>query len=253
MKDFFSVPSPYLLPPNGRVTHSKLGGLAPLLIALDEVNFPPDLGTSPYWETKVGHINLWMRRFVIGEFIRKYINKRFDGCIMSRTWKKEVKERVRLEAKLWGETWKMIGRVYQLSIFAPDHHEALTFYKIILECSLLQPYLAKLSPEGFQCLTATAFVRDIQTQNKQLQQLGVECSTEIPFDRNSSPVTWQLIEQSRKLASYNDDFKAQYMAVVSARMSLATHIRGERPQAHSNYPQKVERRGRKPKGFNSIN
>jgi len=254
MEEFLSFPSPYLLPSNGRVTHSKLGGLAPLAGALSEITHPSDLDTNPYWGSEVGRIRLAMNRFVAGEFVREIVDKRFDQYVMPRTWKSAVKERIRLEAKLWVETWKMINLVYQLSVFAPDHHEAMTFAKVILECALVQPYMAVLLPEDLQCLTATKFVRDIQTQNRQLERLGVECcASDVPFDRYSAPVTWQLIEQSLKLARYNDDFKAQYLAMVAARMSLATHIRSERTQSYSNHTTKKENRGRKPKGFNGNN
>jgi hypothetical protein len=249
MEDMFLIPSPYLIPASGQIQRASLGGTAAMGEIISMITFPPDLETNPYWESDVGRLLLSSRRYVAAEFIRRYFDKRLDWWIMPRTWKKEVKDRFYIEARLWGETWKMIEQLYSRSMLVPDVHPAITFYKVVNECALLQPYLQLLSHEEIEGLTATAAARAIQSENKRLQRLGTECVQDIPFDRTTVPVTWQLIEQCRRLASISDDFRDQYLAVIESRMTFASHLRGERPKIYSNSSRKTERRGRKPKGF----
>jgi len=211
------------------------------------VSPPEDIETNPYWRTESGNVLLNLQRFVASEFIRKYFDKRFNQWVMPRNFKKRAKDEIRLEATLWGETWKMIEQLYSRSMFAPDHHPALTFFKIVHERVLLQPYLTYISEAGKQ-LTSTEMGRKAQSQNRALQKLGNEellyC---IPFDRDVTPITWQLVEQCRRLAYVNEDFREQYTKVVKARMALTASILNNHPKFLEDGKRKIEYRGRKPK------
>jgi hypothetical protein len=245
MEDIFLIPSPYLIPASGQVQRAFLGGAAAMSEVFRAIVYPPDLATNPYWETKVGRVTLNSRCFIASEFIRRYFDKRFDGWKMPRHWSSEVKDRIRIEAVLWGETWKLIEQLYGRSVFAPDIHPSVTFFKVVNECALLQPYLQILSPEEIENLTATAAVRGIQSQNRRLQNLGTDCVQDLPFAQTTAPATWQLLEQCRRLADISKDFRDQYLTVIKARMTFASHLKGERPKIHSTHPRKTEQRGRR--------
>jgi hypothetical protein len=252
MSDLYSVPTPYLIPGFGFERRLNVDGLAAMALLIKEINFPPDLETNPYFQTEVGSRVLALRRVVSTGFIQKYFDKRFTGWKMPRNSGSDLKQQVKLESDIWGEVWRMIEMLYSRSLFAPDSHPALTFYKIVNEARLLQPY-TWLEGESETGLTASQAARNIQGENKVLQRLGREGLQKdlIPFGRQTEPATWLLLVQCLKLAGINDDFKKQYLSVVSARMSLATHVRTNRPMLYSLHSGRKENRGRKRNNLNS--
>lgn len=216
-------PRPYFFLPSNQVTENEL-----LVICLNDLANPPDLNTHPYWESLIGQMLLLYQQCIIGQFVRKSLDKNFSHWKMPRHWDKGTKEIINLQGNLLGQTWRLIKLL-------PSDQEPrpLTLYAIALErkiflfdCNLSKP-------------TATENIRENQSINRTLQSLSN------PFCKEEVSATWKFIDRCHNFASRSDDFRPDYLKLVSLRMALTQKLRAGHVKIFDQKGNIKEKRGRK--------
>lgn len=224
------IPSPYLISP-----HPVLASENELLAeCIRNLAFPSDYDTNPYWQTPIGHNFALTRQFVCGEFIRKFVNKNFPLWKIPRYCRREIKQSFSFQAELMGQIWRTI-KLLPLS----RNPRPLVFHVINLERALIFFNFFHQEEEGGEALTSTAIVKKQQGFNRELQSL------ENPFESDSSPETWSFVEECRRIANIDNDFRSDYMKLIHARMTLLKDIRKNSPKRIDQSGKFKENRGRK--------
>jgi hypothetical protein len=137
--------------------------------------------------------------------------------------------------KLEGELWNCaINLMMELSLISPLKypHTPIWFTLCIMEGQL-----GAFIPDVNRKID---FRKILQNGNQALKNYTN------PFNQDESPSTWQLIEDSRKLAEHNDQFRKQkYTPMRKAREKLATHLINTPAQILSDLP-KIPAKKRRP-------
>jgi hypothetical protein len=219
----FFIPTPYFFSLSDQFSESEL-----LVIILSELANPPDLNTNPYWEGFVGQTRLLYQRYTIGQFVRKSLDKNFPHWKMPKHWKKDTKEIINLEGNLLGQTWKLI------KLLPSDQSpRPFTLYAIALEMKI---FLFSCDPSK---PTATEIIRENQSINRTLQSLSN------PFCKEDVSATWGFVDRCHKFASRSDNFREDYMKLVSLRMSLTQKLKAGHVKILDQKGNIKEKRGRK--------
>lgn len=216
-------PTPYFFSPSNQINENEL-----LAICLADLANPPDLNTNPYWESVIGQMLLLYQRYTIGQFVRKSLDKNFPHWKMPRHWDKGSKETINLEGNLLGQTWRLI----KLLPFDQEPRP-LTLYAVALERKIFLFDFNVSKP------TATENIRENQSTNRTLQSLSN------PFCKEEVSATWKFIDQCHKFASRSDDFRTDYLKLVSLRMSLTQKLRAGHVKIFDQKGDIKEKRGRK--------
>lgn len=219
----FFIPTPYFISPSNQINENEL-----LAICLSELANPPDLNKNPYWESFLGQFFLLYQRYTVGQFVRKSLDKNFSHWKMPKHLDKGIKEIINLEGNLLGQTWKLIRL-----LSSDQNPRPITLYTIALEKKI---FLFNLYPTRS---TATENVRENQSINRTLQSLSN------PFCKEDVSATWGFIDRCHKFASRSDDFRTDYLKLVSLRMSLTQKLRASHLKMVDQKGNIKEKRGRK--------
>lgn len=226
------IPSPYLISPHP-VLASETKLLAECINNFANFTYPPDSETDPHEETVAEHNFAVTRQLVVGQFIRRALDKDFQYWKMPRHWSKTIKEQLNSHAELMVQIWRTV-KLLPLS----RNSRPLVFHAINLERALIF-FDFIYEEEGGEALTSTNESKNQQRLNRDLQ------SFKNPFEPSSSPATWSFIEECRRLAERSDDFRSDYMKLIRARMTLLKDIRKNYPKIFDQSGKSKENRGRK--------
>ncbi|MCC5661997.1 hypothetical protein LC608_34705 [Nostoc sp. XA010] len=231
--------SPYLLLPR----HIHLELATQKLTISDIVGwliYPSDENTNSYFKSKIGIAYLNYTSFVLSDFMRNYVDKKYPDFKMPRHFSTEVKELVKSEAELLGQLWRTI------KLLSTDYFSKplpLVFFEIFKEFKLCFFIMRKETKnQETKVTTATNFRKAIQAQNRQLNTFD---PFENPFDINRSPSTHDFVNICHFELNKNNDFRTQYNALVAARQSLTTKIIASHPEFRRLEGGKKENRGRR--------
>jgi hypothetical protein len=229
--------SPYVLTPFHQLVEQPRP-VPPIVKCLAYLTNPPDLETDPYWQTEVGRCILVYRNFCVCEFIRIAFDKRVNVWQFRKQDSKQVKDQVRLEAKLWQACWTLISLMHShTAAFSqePTRNPAETTLLLILERQLVQfVFLHDSEMEG---TSATQYIKRVQWENRCLQKIDAQN----PFSHSS--FTGQFIDNALQLAELSDPIRKAMADVVGARMKLVTHWKKTYPTSYGT--KSAEKRGRK--------
>jgi hypothetical protein len=198
---------------------------------IDRIVIPHDYESDPYWKTPVGHDLAVTRQLVLGQFVRKFLDKNFSFWKMPHTWSKNSKQIFNCQAEVLGQIWRLVKLLP-----ASQKPRPLFFESIILDYALV---LCDSFLEGEEEVTATEWVKKQQSINRKLH------TRNNPFDPKTEPETWRFIEQARKEAERNPSFSKDYAELVRARMAMITAARNSSPKKIDQTGKAKEKRGRK--------
>ncbi|GAB4380451.1 MAG: hypothetical protein Kow00121_36710 [Elainellaceae cyanobacterium] len=177
---------------------------------------PPDAEASDFWQSPVGQYRLNERRWVAGEFIRKFDDKSFPYYKLPPRGDKHSKDFVRLKAQLWGWIWLSIKVLPPIPMGVIKPHNGEIFYRLVEEDALTSVNFYRLQNES-EKLTGTELIRLHQSYNRSLA--GVNN----PFDQVRYPETWSFVENCKTEAERNEAFhKKFYKEIVTARQNLTS-------------------------------
>lgn len=197
-------------------------------LVIDLLTDPPDFSTNPYWKSEIGSFSLNYQKRVVGQFARKFLDKNFPDWKMPKHWDKGTKEIINLQSDLLGQTWKLIRLLPYDKNLRP-----FTLYAIALERRIFLFDLDYISIEP----TATKTIRANQSINRALQSLTN------PFCKESA--TWRFIDRCHEFASLSDDFRVDYLKLVSLRMTLVQKLKASGIRIMDQDGNINEKRGRK--------
>ncbi len=177
------------------------------------------------------HTTFDIRRYCVGEFIRKF-DEKFPYWVLPNRYKSICTT----EVKLWVEVYRLVEEVFRYYPGTYDH-PATWFHDIVYERQLVFFFAFNDSED----INKGTFLKKIRGQNQQLWTLkgskedlrnssGViegDPFESIPFDRQDAPATWQLIWDAMALleeAKKHDFRKRFYTPMVIARRAHTTFV-----------------------------
>ncbi len=199
--------------------------------SLQNLIYPSDLETHPHWQTPMGQLFLAYKAKVIGQFIRRNLDKNFKGLEMPRQWAKSVKEQINFDAALMSLIWRIVKLLP-----SPPLPQPIVFHYIISEAQLI---FFQFSADETSQESVTNFIKSQQTLDRSLESLEKN-----PFDPSSAPDTWSFIDNCNRVAARSDDFRRDYMQLVRARMSSVRSLKESLPKRFDQSGQAKEKRGR---------
>jgi len=201
--------------------------------------YPHDQKINRYFESKLGKVYLSYIRFVLSDFMTKYVDNKHSDFKIPRHFPKAVKELIKAESNLSGEVWRTI------KLLSPYFSRPLPliFFNIFKEVDLFFfSFKEETEDPTTKITTVTSLIKNIQSQNKRLITFD---PFDNPFDINKSPSTHNFVNICHFELNKNDDFRKQYNALIAARKSLTTRIIASHPEIRRLEDSKKERRGRK--------
>lgn len=200
--------------------------------SLENLIHPPDLETHPHWQTSIGKFFVGYKKKVVGQFIRKNLDKKFKDLEIARHWPKSVKEQINLDAALLSEIWRVVRLLPPPPVPRP-----IVFHYLVTESQLI---FFQFSSNETEEQTVTNFVKYQQGINRSLESLDKN-----PFDAQSAPETWSFVDNCNRAAAQSDEFKTDYLELVRARMSFTRSLKESLPKRFDQSGQAREKRGRK--------
>jgi len=158
-------------------------------------------------DSEIDRCRLTYRAAILERIIKLRWDSKFNGNL--RIPKKEVRV-IKLEGELWNCA---IDLMSELSLITPVRYPHTSIWFTL---SIMEGCLGAFTPQESKKID---FRKNLQSGNQDLKAYIN------PFNHNESPYTWRLIEDSRKLAARNDEFRKQkYTPLRQAREKLTTHL-----------------------------
>jgi phage-related protein len=173
------------------------------------------------------------RAIVCTQFIRKSIDKNFNGYEMPRHWSKTVKEEFRLHGDLISKVWRLVNITFKIN----HVYQPVILYKMLVEGALI--CFNTLDENTENKLTATSIIQKQQAINRKLQKL------ENPFNKELQPITWGFVHVCSTISEASDTTRADYQTMIKARMSLIHLMQQNQARLPDRQLIIAEKRGRK--------
>ena len=200
-----------------------------LIGALRGIAEPVDLETEPLWKETIWRLRLAFHRHVIGEFWRDLDEPHAENLyLIDRFIKKDYKDWVKYETRLWIQTWLSLEKIAHISkeIGAPEQ----VFIEIIKEMKFFDIGLTYYI-EDAKIPSGKELIRTYQKENKALQNY------ENPFKQEDFPETFRFIGLLMNLAQRDNEFNNKYYKkIIFSRRDLQGFLEDHNPQRYLTNP-----------------